>query len=303
MEPQKHGKILVAIDGSASSIDLVKYLSGIQAVRDKEVVLFSVCQGVPNYYDDVFGSAFLLTSGGGGSLAETYRKNMEEELGEKLEKVREVLLGIGFQERNVVVRLQRPDKGIARDIIAEAKNGYDLVVAGRKGVGRIERLFFGSVATKLAEKTTFAPLLLVGRDARPGKLLVAVDGSEGAGKVVEFLGRNLPGPGFEKITLLHVIRGDGSHHDSASREKLATLLALMESRLAVFGFDSGTLEHRIIENAGSRAETIVNHARSGGYGSIAIGRKGISNVPDFSMGRVCNKVIQMSRGLAVWVVR
>lgn len=299
MDLQQHGKVLVAIDGSASSIHTVKYLSGIPAFREKEVVLFSVYEGLQERYCAAgVSSAYLHTPEGGVSLETVQQRNIEEEL----DKVGKVLLDGGFEKERVVVRLLKRQQGIARDIIAEAGKGYDLVVAGRKGVGRIEQLLFGSVAAKLVEKTTFAPLLLVGRKALGKKLLVGVDGSEGSWEVIEFLGRNLSGAGFEKITLLHVMRGGEGRPDPLGREKMNTSMTLMKNRLAVLGVDPLTLDYCIDANARSRAETILNHAEIGEYNSIAVGRRGSSNVPDFSMGRVAAKVLQLSRGLAIWVV-
>jgi nucleotide-binding universal stress UspA family protein len=42
-------------------------------------------------------------------------------------------------------------KGIARDIIREARNGYDAVVTRRRGMTGLRSIVLGSVATKLVE--------------------------------------------------------------------------------------------------------------------------------------------------------
>ena len=52
----------------------------------------------------------------------------------------------------------------------------------------------------------------------------------------------------------------------------------------------------------SRAADILNTARKGGYGTIVMGRRGISAVREFLMGRVTTKVLNWAEGLAVWVV-
>jgi hypothetical protein len=41
---------------------------------------------------------------------------------------------------------------------------------------------------------------------------------------------------------------------------------------------------------------------NGGYGTIVMGRKGYSEVGEFELGRVTNKVIQLAGTMAVWVV-
>jgi hypothetical protein len=46
----------------------------------------------------------------------------------------------------------------------------------------------------------------------------------------------------------------------------------------------------------------MEEATKGGYGTIVVGRRGVSKVYEFLMGRVSNKVIQMAKDQAVWVV-
>jgi nucleotide-binding universal stress UspA family protein len=50
------------------------------------------------------------------------------------------------------------------------------------------------------------------------------------------------------------------------------------------------------------ARAILEEARTGGYGSIMIGRRGLSRTERFLFGSVSNKVVQQAQGMAVWVV-
>ena len=59
---------------------------------------------------------------------------------------------------------------------------------------------------------------------------------------------------------------------------------------------------KIITGAHSRAGAIVQEAKQGGYGTIVVGRTGLSKVRDFFMGRVSNKVVHLAKENAVWVV-
>jgi nucleotide-binding universal stress UspA family protein len=52
----------------------------------------------------------------------------------------------------------------------------------------------------------------------------------------------------------------------------------------------------------SRAGAIIEEALKWGYGTIVVGRRGLSHVEEFSMGRVSNKIIHMAKEMAVWVV-
>jgi nucleotide-binding universal stress UspA family protein len=68
------------------------------------------------------------------------------------------------------------------------------------------------------------------------------------------------------------------------------------------GFSQDRITTKLISGVGSRAGAIVEEAKRGGYGTIVMGRRGISKVEEFFMGRVSNKVINLARNLAVWVV-
>ena len=52
----------------------------------------------------------------------------------------------------------------------------------------------------------------------------------------------------------------------------------------------------------TKSDAIVKEANEGGYGTIVVGRRGLSRVREFFIGRVSMKVIQLARKHAVWVV-
>ena len=52
----------------------------------------------------------------------------------------------------------------------------------------------------------------------------------------------------------------------------------------------------------SRSGDIIREAREGAYGTIVMGRRGLSKVRDFLMGRVTSKVLNQAEDFAVWIV-
>ena len=50
------------------------------------------------------------------------------------------------------------------------------------------------------------------------------------------------------------------------------------------------------------ARAILGEAEAGEYGSILIGRRGLSRTERFLFGSVSNKVVQQAQGMAVWVI-
>ncbi|MEE8620893.1 MAG: universal stress protein [Syntrophobacteria bacterium] len=47
---------------------------------------------------------------------------------------------------------------------------------------------------------------------------------------------------------------------------------------------------------------MLTEAQEGEYGTIVMGRRGLSKVREFLMGRVTNKVLHRAEGFAVWIV-
>jgi nucleotide-binding universal stress UspA family protein len=68
------------------------------------------------------------------------------------------------------------------------------------------------------------------------------------------------------------------------------------------GFDPKALTVKTVTGVSTRAAAIVQEASEGRYGSIVVGRRGLSKVYELSMGCVANKVIQLARDHAVWIV-
>ncbi|MGD9246241.1 MAG: universal stress protein, partial [Desulfobacterales bacterium] len=68
------------------------------------------------------------------------------------------------------------------------------------------------------------------------------------------------------------------------------------------GFNRNQIDVKMVTGTHSRAVAIITEALKGGYGTIVVGRRGLTHVEEFIMGRVSNKIIHMGREMAVWVV-
>jgi nucleotide-binding universal stress UspA family protein len=230
-----------------------------------------------------------------------------------MEKARQLLLNAGFPEAAVKVDIHKRKKGIARDIITESGKGYHAVILRRRGMTALRGIILGSVATKLLEKLSFVPLVLVGRKPPGRRILVPVDGSDGAMKAVAFLGDTLSASGYE-AKLVYVIRGDGllvneepgrylAEEDAATaRSRIQAFLDQATQRLVKSGWPPESIGTEIVSGARSRAATIVEVAKAGGFATIVMGRRGLSRARDFFIGRVSDKVIHLAREKTVWVV-
>ena len=86
------------------------------------------------------------------------------------------------------------------------------------------------------------------------------------------------------------------------QEEVMRKIEQLKTKLIKSGFAEDKVAGKILNGAESRAEEIVREAESGSFGTIVIGRRGLSRVQDFFMGRVSYKVIHSGRDFTVWVV-
>jgi len=307
MATKKQKQILVALDGSERSLLTVKYIAKMAPFEDMKVVLFNVFSGVPESYWDLEREPKSVKSVKYVRAWEVQQKKKTEEF---MEQARNTLIRSGFPKALVDVKIQQRKKGIARDIVKEARAGYEAVVTRRRGMGRIPGIILGSVSLKLLETISFVPLLLAGRKPPGKKYLIALDGSEGALQAVDFAGSLLAGSDAD-FRLLHIIRGgektneilassDAFVHNA--EKNIVSAFDEAKTRLVAKGFKPDGITTQMITGVRSRAAAIVDEAKKLDVGTIIMGRRGLSRTQDFFIGRVTNKVVYLAREKSVWIV-
>ncbi|MEN6437676.1 MAG: universal stress protein [Syntrophobacter sp.] len=303
-------RILLLVDGSDQSYDLINYISKAYILWQTEVVLFNVLDPVPDsFWDwekDPLGPQYLTF------LKDWESKQMNKML-DFMQRARQVLISAGAEENLINIKVQKRQTGIARDALAEAKSGYDAVALGRRGLGAIPDPALGNVAGKMLGSLTTVPLCIVGGKPRLGRVLIGLDNSAGALRAASFVGKYL-GSSNPAVTLAHVVRNP----ERLSPELLSEAYTqrLMESAqaaiLPVFnkvtrslttaGIKTPQITTKVITGVGSRAGALLDEARHGMFGSLVIGRRGVSEVVQFQMGRVAAKLTQISNEMALWIV-
>ncbi len=310
MESQTQKKLLLAVDGSEEALYAVRYVSKLAPFHQMKIVLFNVFSGIPESYRDLAKDPLFARS---AREVEAWEMQKRKGIQEYMDKAQLILLRSGLLQDAVTINIHNRKKGIARDIIQEAKDNYSCVVVGRKGMSTYKEIVVGSVATKIIEKLAFLPVLMIGRIPLDENILIALDSSENAMRAVEYVATTLGGFDFN-ITLLNVIRGVRYFQPEfpdlflpkvqmeAAEKEISSVFDKAKRCLTDAGFKSNQITTKIISDAYSRSEAIVQEARAGDYGTIVLGRRGLSRVKEFFMGRVSKKVIQTIRNRAVWVV-
>lgn len=312
---QTRKRVLVAVDGSRHALEAVTYVARRRLVSILEVqLLFILPMGWEEDFRQIPMNEELMEE-----MKERYDQFLMESRREAqsfLEHCRGVLVEAGFSEDQVGLSLCNWREGIARDIVSEASRGYDGVVVGRRGLGKVESVLLGSVSDKVVQGVQDVPIWIIGGDIRSGKMLLAVDASDNARKAVQYAAPFLAEGGTEVI-LCHVVRSflPGFGHLPFQLEKeveeqlMKGLNQKVTSMLDAYGecLEKAGVEAQRIEKicrigSYSLSAEILDVARQKGCGTIIMGRRGISAVREFLMGRVTSRVLSGAEGLAVWIV-
>ena len=232
-----------------------------------------------------------------------------------IRQARLMLIKRGVPETAIKVIIKEKNLGIARDILAESVNGYEALMVGCTGTGSLKGLVLGGTAFKLLGRMTDLPLCLVAGKPASDNILAAVDASPACARAIEFVA-SLGATNRNRILLFHAIKCPNL---PVGAPELPTVLPdadliqraassiepIIEShvrKLVEAGFEAKRVEVRVVSGVQSRARAIVTAASDGGYGTIVMGRRGLSKVEEFLLGRVTNKVIHLAANTAVWVI-
>ena len=304
-------KFLIAVDGSPHSLNAVGYAAQYCGPAGIKVNLMHVIPPAPESLLDLGKEYFFK------DIMQAHRiewnkkaKNMAQDF---LNKALDLLVAGGVPKNDVAVILQERKVGIARDIIEESLRGYKAIVLGRGGLSRPGQPFLGSVSNKIVEKIQDIPVWVIGGDIRSKKMLLAVDASENSRKAVNYVG-TVAAASEAEITLFHVVRKFAYLDDPTLRhgeiegfwEEVKSDIPRMFRSYKVSLEKAGITALRISSEATldspSRSGDIIREARKGAYGTIVMGRRGLSKVKDFLMGRVTSKVLNQAEDFAVWIV-
>ena len=305
-------RILIAFDGSDQAMETVRYASRFFAPEGVRVHLFHVANQVPEAFFDLrHEPAFSQTVISVGAWASEVKHKMENDF----IRAAEILKNAGFPDEAIQSTYHSRQVGVARDIVAESRQDYDVLMIGRSGVSRLMNVVVGSVANKLINAAGHLPVAVVGGSPEAERVLVGIDGSDGAAKAVACAGDLMARPDRE-VMLCHVVRSlnvflkvqqvfsseEEKRWLEESRAAVTPAIAAAENQLIDAGFHPGNIYQEVREEQHSRAGGIVEAVRQGDFGTIVVGRRGLSGVQEFSIGRVSRKVIHMGDQMAVWVV-
>ncbi len=157
------------------------------------------------------------------------------------------------------------------------------------------------------------------------KILIAFDGSENAFRAVAYTAAMVRGQGGFQVEVAAIERppdrdlfpNDESWKETCAKRAEATRQALVRARamLVEAGLAEALVATRFVESCRSPlreslecsigtsiALELLRLAQEGGFGTVVVGRRGVTKQEEFLFGSVSSKIIHAAKGLAVWVV-
>lgn len=156
-------------------------------------------------------------------------------------------------------------------------------------------------------------------------ILIAFDGSENSLRAVSYTAAMIEPKSRHAVTVAAIERppdrdlfvDDAAWKEECVRRAEAMREALEKARQALLeaGLPAAAVSTRFVESCRSPlresmecsigtsiALEVLRLAEEGGFGTVVVGRRGVSRQEEFLFGSVSTKIIQAAKGLAVWVV-
>ena len=152
-------KILLAMDDSENAMRAVEFVANF-FTPDNKVTLFNVIPDTATLcaMNSPELTPYFTSQQSAFCLLEEEKKKL---VNEAMQKAKRKLLDAKFEERNITIKSEIRKSGIARDIIREAKAGYNVVVMGKRGLSGIKDFILGSVSQKVFNSAKDISVLIV----------------------------------------------------------------------------------------------------------------------------------------------
>ena len=308
-----HKKILLPVDASLHSRHAVDYaLRMAPSVGDLRYVLFHVQPMISGFLQDESRKSVKAKA----ELERVKARNEKAAL-DLLKGCKDRMVQMGIAAEHIEMTTAVRKMGPAKDILNFAEQRrFDAVIMARRGISLLQKKLMGSTSAELLEHSRLIPVWVVDGHVTSDKLLVAVDGSTASLRALDHVVFMVADTPATFLTLFH-IKVDARNacsidFEETPSQELTDIIARGEERCVddfqaqarelfrrfAVGRDRYAIETaRSVRNVG---KAILNKARREGFGTIVIGRSGISK--SFFMGSVSRYVIDHAADLALWVV-
>ena len=313
MSAERQKMVVIPVDGSENSLRALDYTNLVFGPKHNlKITLFHVLPTLPS------------------DLVEESRKDAR--IGEELLNLKKKYISLaeglladaknrlvksGFADQAVETVYQEKRVGIARDICnwAEDHQAAAVIISSR-GRTRIEAFFTGEVANKVMEYSKSCPIWLVKGFVKNGDVLLAVDHSKNASRAVDHCGIMVSGTDAE-VTVFHAkhdlrrfipkdVVEEFPEFKKFWQRKAGEVVAPYLKKSKELLLEAGLTERRtvikVIDGSRDTARDILDEARSNNIGTVVLGKRGDSDVKEFSRGSIARKVLDEASDMAVCLV-
>lgn len=306
-------KIAVAVDGSVNCECALRYVVNLSGViPGLQYVLLHVQPPLSQYLTDEAERKPKALK----ALRKLIKENESASMN-ILERAQRHMVQNGIPTDDIELCSRVRYGGVAEDLLVLCQDrSFDALAIGRRGVTRLQELLTGSVTTNLIEHARVTPLWIVDGEVPNTDILLAADGSANALRALDHLSFMIGAASKSKIHLLHVeprlqdfcaIDTDSGTIAVAEEilfeEDQRCIEGFREKAVAIMqknGLDQGSLEIETVKTQFSVARAIREAATKGKYGTIVVGRRGLTK--GMFTGSVSRSVIQKASNTAVWLV-
>jgi nucleotide-binding universal stress UspA family protein len=146
------------------------------------------------------------------------------------------------------------------------------------------------------------------------KTLVAIDETETSRRALRYLGEVSGATSRLEICLLHVYpepppyylqEGRSLQDYRQDREQRAQrIFAAAAGLLAEYGISPAQISSicRMSTTQETISKVILKAQAAGGYGTVVVGKRGVSKAEEFLFGSISNAIVRNSSNFTVWVV-
>jgi nucleotide-binding universal stress UspA family protein len=86
-------------------------------------------------------------------------------------------------------------------------------------------------------------------------------------------------------------------------QQIAPYMKKAKKMLLDAGLSEDQIATKVTDGSRSVADDILKEARENGFGTIVLGRRGLSKIKELFMGSVTSKVLLNSSSLTLWIVQ
>jgi len=307
-------KILLAVGDSIYSERAVKYAARTSsAAKNVTYTLFNVQPLIPQ----TLIKRAEADPKAGAEINELIRKKTEAAIC-VVEELKELMVREGIPENRIETVTESTQLGVAKDILNRAEEGhYDAILLARRGLASSQDLFISTIAAKVIHHALNIPVWVAAGETLSisMKILLAVDGSENSLRVVDHLVHMVGANPDLRLTLFHALpylrhyysvdfERENPHLQevlqSEDKRRMASFYEKAHQRLETAGLNRSQIEIKTNTRSYDISTAILDEARSGEYGTVAVGRRGEREA--FFTGRIALRLVQKISNQALWVV-